>query len=141
MDTYKLIHVTPDIQTYISLRASSGLSPKTTEAATIGLANTLFAVQVTLSSSPDTVIGMGRIIGDGGCFFQLVDMAVLPAHQGEGVGKMIMKELKKWMDKNVPKSGVVLLSADGPAKYLYKQFGFVETEGLPVTSVGMACEY
>jgi len=84
---------------------------------------------------------MGRMIGDGGCFFQLVGMAVLPAHQGKGVGKMIMEELKEWMDENVPETGVVLLFADGPAKYLYKQYGFVETEGLPRSSVGMACVY
>ena len=141
MDMYKVNHTTPDVQTYISLRALSGLSPKTTQAAEVGLANTLFAVQITLSSSPDTVIGMGRMIGDGGCFFQLVDMAVLPEHQGKGVGKMIMKELKAWMDKNVPASGVVLLSADGPAKHLYKQFGFEETGNWSIPSVGMACSY
>ena len=81
------------------------------------------------------------MIGDGGCFFQLVDMAVLPAHQGKGVGKIIMKELKEWMNKNVPETGVVLLFADRPANHLYKQYGFVETEGLARSSVGMACRY
>lgn len=84
---------------------------------------------------------MGRIVGDNGSFFLIVDMAVLPAHQGKGVGKMIMKELKDWTDKNVPPSGCVLLLADGPAKYLYRKFGFVETADWPIPSVGMACEY
>ena len=84
---------------------------------------------------------MGRIIGDGGCFFQVVDIAVLPAHQGKGLGKLIMKELKIWMDQNVPKSGTVLLFADGCANELYRQFGFVETSGLTPSSVGMACRY
>ncbi|KAL6720528.1 hypothetical protein ACLMJK_002452 [Lecanora helva] len=138
---YDILHATPDVQTYISLRASAGLHSVTPEAARIGLANTLFAVQIALSSSPDTIIGMGRMVGDGGCFFLLTDMAVLPDHQGKGVGKIIMKELKAWMDKNVPASGVVLLHADGPAKYLYKQFGFVETANFPIPSIGMACEY
>lgn len=141
MDAYTISHTKPTVETYISLRASTGLTPKTTHAATIGLANTLFAVQAAPSSSPDTIIGMGRIIGDGGCFFDVVDIAVLPPHQGKGVGKMIMKELKEWMDKNVPESGTVLLFADGPAKHLYKKFGFVETVGLPTSCVGMACEY
>ncbi|WP_373454357.1 hypothetical protein [Cereibacter changlensis] len=27
---------------------------------------------------------MGRLIGDGGCFFQIVDIAVDPSHQGQG---------------------------------------------------------
>ena len=141
MDSYKISRSTPDVETYVSLRAFAGLSAKTTEAAKVGLANTLFAVQVVLSSSPSTVVGMGRMIGDGGCFFQLTDMAVLPEHQGKGVGKMIMKEMKQWMDSNVPASADVLLFADGPAKHLYKQYGFVETADLPVKSVGMACMY
>ena len=58
------------------------------------------------------------------------------------LGKMIMKELKDWMmNKNVPKSGTVLLFADGRANELYRQFGFVETAGLIPCSVGMAYRY
>ena len=141
MDNYTTVHATPSVETYMSLRTSTGLTPKTLQAATVGLANTLFAVQIADSSSPTTVVGMGRMIGDGGCFFQVVDIAVLPAHQGKGLGKMIMKELKDWMNRNVPKSGTVLLFADGRANELYKQFGFVETSGLTPSSVGMACRY
>ena len=33
---------------------------------------------------------MGRVIGDGGLFFQVVDIAVEPAHQGRGLGKAIV---------------------------------------------------
>ena len=141
MGDYTVIHATPSTENYISLRASTGLTSKTLQAATIGLANTLFAVQIAQSSSPDTLVGMGRMIGDGGCFFQIVDIAVLPAHQGKGLGKMIMKELKDWMNTNVPESGTVLLFADGRANELYKQFGFVETSGLTPPSVGMACRF
>ena len=141
MGDFTAVHATPSVETYMSLRASTGLTPKTLQAATVGLANTLFAVQIAQSSSLDTIIGMGRMIGDGGCFFQIVDIAVLPAYQGKGLGKMIMKELKDWMDTNVPKSGTVLLFADGRAHELYKQFGFVETSGLTPSSVGMACRF
>ena len=138
---YTIFHATPSVEDYISLRASTGLTPKTKHAATAGLANTLFAVQVAQSSSPNTIVGMGRIIGDGGCFFQIVDISVLPAHQGKGLAKMIMKELKDWMKTNVPESGTVLLFADGRANELYKQFGFVETSGLTPSSVGMVYRF
>lgn len=141
MEDYTLIHATPSVDNYISLRASTGLTPKTKHAAAVGLANTLFAVQIAQSSSPNTIVGMGRMIGDGGCFFQIVDIAVLPAHQGKGLAKMIMKELKDWMKANVPESGTVLLFADGRANELYKQFGFVETSGLTPSSVGMAYRF
>ena len=141
MDDYTIIHTTPSVEDYISLRTLTGLTLKTTQAATVGLANTLFAVQIAHSSPQTTIVGMGRMIGDGGCFFQIVDIAVLPAHQHKGLGKMIMSELKHWMDKNIPESGTVLLFADGRANELYKQFGFVETSSLTPSSVGMACRY
>lgn len=86
----------------------------------------------------DEPVGMGRVIGDGGCFFQVVDIAVLPAHQGKGLGKLIMGEIKKWLDENVPKTGYVSLGADGKANGLYRQFGFVETAP---ASVAMALRY
>lgn len=141
MDSDTIIHSTPNVETHISLPAATGLSPKTPKTAAIGLSNTLFGVQIGPASFPNTIIGMGRLIGDWGCFFQLVDITVLPSHQGWGVGKMIIKELNTWLIKNVPESGTVLLFADGRAKELYSQYGFVETLGLPTSSVGMACRY
>ncbi|MGK5065506.1 GNAT family N-acetyltransferase [Janthinobacterium sp. LB3P112] len=122
----------PAIATYQHLRVAAGLSAKTAEAAAKGLPNSLFAVQVLLG---DEVVGMGRIIGDGGCFFQVTDIAVLPAHQGKGLGKLIMREIMQFIETEVPQSAYVSLIADGQAQELYAQFGFKHTA--PV-SVGMA---
>jgi GNAT superfamily N-acetyltransferase len=123
---------TPSADTYRMLRAGAGLSAKTAEAAAKGLPNTLFAVQVLHDGEP---VGMGRVIGDGGCFFQVVDIAVLPAHQGQGLGKTIMREIMAWVEREVPESGYVSLIADGKAHALYAQFGFVPTAP---ASIGMA---
>lgn len=122
----------PAIATYQLLRVAAGLSAKSTEAAAKGLPNSLFAVQVLLG---DEVVGMGRIIGDGGCFFQVVDIAVLPAHQGKGLGKRIMREIMQFIETDVPPSAYVSLIADGQAQDLYAQFGFRHTAP---ASVGMA---
>ena len=54
--------------TYISLHTSTGLIPKTLQAARVGLANTLVAVQIAHFWST-TIIGMGRILGDSGWVF------------------------------------------------------------------------
>ena len=123
---------TPSVETYQRLRQGSGLSPKSAEAATRGLAGTLFAVQIVLDGEP---VGMGRVVGDGGSFFQVVDIAVLKPHQGRGLGKTIMVEIMKYLEQNVPETGCVSLIADGKAKDLYAQFGFVPTAPL---SIGMA---
>ncbi|MGK5072651.1 GNAT family N-acetyltransferase [Janthinobacterium sp. ZB1P44] len=122
----------PAIATYQHLRVAAGLSAKTMEAAARGLPNSLFAVQVLLG---DEVVGMGRVIGDGGCFFQVADIAVLPAHQGKGLGKRIMREIMQFIETEVPPSAYVSLIADGQAQELYAQFGFQHTAP---ASVGMA---
>lgn len=122
----------PAIATYQHLRVAAGLSAKSTAAAAKGLPNSLFAVQILQG---DEVVGMGRIIGDGGCFFQVVDIAVLPAHQGKGLGKLIMREIMQFIETEVPQSAYVSLIADGQAQNLYAQFGFRHTAP---ASVGMA---
>lgn len=129
---YSVRHATPDIATYQHLRVAAGLSPKSDEAAARGLPNTLFAVQVLHGGE---VVGMGRVIGDGGTAFQVVDIAVLPAHQGRGLGRRVMAEIEAWLRERVPPSGYVSLLADVPADALYAQFGFQPTA--PRT-VGMA---
>ena len=130
--SYTLLHATPTAETYRQLRVASGLSPKSAEAAARGLPGTLFAVQVLHKGEP---VGMGRVIGDGGTAFQVVDIAVLPEHQGRGLGKRVMAEIAAWLQANVPETGYVSLLADVPADALYAQFGFVPTA--PRT-VGMA---
>lgn len=129
---YSILREVPSIETYRTLRSGSGLSQRTTEAAERGLPCSLFAVQVLAGVTP---IGMGRVVGDGGCFFQVVDIAVLKEHQGKGVGKMIMKEIVQYIETNVPESGYVSLIADGQAHKLYARFGF---EFTAPASVGMA---
>jgi len=57
----------------------------------MGLPNSLYAVQFRLDGE---LIAMGRVIGDGGCFFQIVDIAVDPAHQGQGLGRRIMEHIE-----------------------------------------------
>ena len=129
---YSVRHEIPSIETYQQLRKQSGLSEKTTEAAQRGLPNTLFAVQILCAGE---VVGMGRVIGDGGCFYQVVDIAVLPGHQGQGLGKCIMREISAYIEAHVPESGYVSLLADGKAADLYQQFGFAMTAP---ASIGMA---
>lgn len=129
---YTTLHATPSADTYRHLRVASGLSPKSDEAAARGLPGTLFGVQILHGGEP---IGMGRVIGDGGTAFQVVDIAVLPEHQGRGLGKLIMGEIAAWLRDHVPETGYVSLLADVPADALYAQFGFVHTA--PAT-LGMA---
>ena len=132
MTDYLLLGRLPTVDELMSLRARCGLSPKSSEAAERGIAGTLFGVVITADGE---TIGMGRVIGDGGTAYQIVDMAVLPEHQGQGLGKRIMAALVDWLRREAPPTAYVSLIADGPAKHLYAKFGFAEV--MP-ESVGMA---
>lgn len=129
---YTLHDETPSEADYLRLRIVSGLTPKTAEGAAAGLPNTLFAVVV---RDGEDVVGMGRLIGDGRLFYQVVDMAVMPEHQGRGLGKAIMQRLVDHIDSTAPAGAYVSLIADGEANKLYAQYGFKPTAP---RSIGMA---
>ncbi len=131
-DPYEVTAGVPDVSTYLRLRRIGGLSPFTEEAAEKGLAGSVFGVTAVHDGE---TIGMGRVIGDGGCFFQIVDIVVDPAHQGKGLGKRIMDALMRRLKEAAPTSAYVSLIADVPANRLYAQFGFRETAP---RSIGMA---
>lgn len=120
----QLVEQFPGVDDYRRLRSEAGMSPKTVEAARKGLPNTLYGVSLRRHGE---VIGMGRIIGDGGCFYTIVDIAVKPSYQGRGLGKRIMTALDQWLRANAEPSAYVTLVADGEARHLYAKYGFVET--------------
>ncbi|SEB25730.1 MULTISPECIES: GNAT family N-acetyltransferase [unclassified Paenibacillus] len=124
MDQINIEHTPPSAAEYLALRKSAGLSAMSNEGAEIGLPNSLFAVCL---REENEIVGMGRVIGDGGCFFQVVDIAVRPDQQGRGYGKLIMSEIMNYLREHVPARGLVSLLADVPADRLYAQFGFTYT--------------
>lgn len=128
---YELVEELPSVEQYQQLRLATGLSPKSAEAATRGLAGSWYGVTIWHGGM---VVGMGRVIGDGGCFFQIVDIAVLPAHQGQGLGRRIMAALMERLEAHAPATAIVTLLADGDAQHLYRKFGF---ELSAPASVGM----
>ena len=126
-DGYQLVVATPSADDYRRLRVAAGLSPKSAE-----LPNTLFAVQIRKEGE---VVGMGRVVGDGGLFYQVVDIAVEPAHQGQGLGKAIVERIVDHLRQTAPVGAYVSLIADGEAWRLYAQYGFKPTAP---ASIGMA---
>ncbi len=128
--SYELRTEIPAVNDYIEIRLKAGLSRKSEEAATVGLKNSIFGVVVYFNNVP---IGIGRIIGDGGCFFEITDMAVLPEHQHKGVGTLIMNALVAWLLENAPVTAYVSLMADHGTPEFYAKFGFTKAE-LPKSS-------
>jgi|SRR5699024_8166843 len=119
-----IVYDSPSPDQYNNLRVEGGLMEKDKDGVKIGLKNSLFMVCV---YNNENLIGMGRIGGDGGTFFHIVDIVVKPKFQGQGIGKRIMKELTNYLQRNAYPNSYVSLIADVPANHLYEQFGFQYT--------------
>lgn len=126
MENYVIRIDTPEVDEYLALRQRCGLSARGREASKTGLANSIYSV-IIRSNTDQKLIGMGRIIGDGGTAYQIVDIAVHPTEQGKGLAKRIMELLMKHVHDEIDPQAYVNLIADSPAEKLYAQFGFVET--------------
>jgi ribosomal protein S18 acetylase RimI-like enzyme len=133
-EDYELLLETPAAEEYRRLRVTAGMSAKSAEAAARGLPNTIFAVCIRKAGE---LVGMGRVTGDGGLFYQINDIAVDPAHQGRGLGKAVVGRLVEHINSAAPSTAFVSLIADGEAHRLYAQYGFEPTAP---ASIGMAYE-
>ena len=122
----------PSVEEYRQLRDACGLSAASFEAARRGLPNSLCATVVRLDGE---LVAMGRVVGDGGRNFEIVDVAVHPDHQRRGLGTRIMRALRDWLDEHAPESAYVSLIADDHSPKLYAKFGF---EATTPKSIGMA---
>lgn len=120
-DEVALTLAIPGIEEYRALRRGADLSAMSAEAAAIGLPASWCSVCLRVG---DTLAGMGRIVGDGGLFLFVVDIAVAPAWQGHGLGRRIMAALLEQLRERAPAGTMVGLIANGEVFRLYEQFGF-----------------
>lgn len=136
MDThfYKLVHEPPTVKDYVVLRELSGLTPRRQDQATVALKGSWAAVHV-IHKPTSTTVAMGRLIGDGGWYFHVVDMAVLPDHQRRRIGDTVLKALLDEIKSRAPPGAYVNLLADPPGRLLYARHGFQDTAP---KSIGMA---
>jgi GNAT superfamily N-acetyltransferase len=121
MPEYEIAERNPTVAEYCALRAGAGLSPRSEEIVRVALPNTLFAVVVEHQSR---AVGMGRVVGDGGTVFQVADIAVLPEHQGRGLGKQILDTIDAWLRRTARTGAFVNLFADRGVAPLYARYGF-----------------
>lgn len=111
----------PTVEEYQQLRRTTGWSTLADEVVETALSNSLFSVCVLHKG---TIIGTGRVIGDGGAYFYIQDVIVLPAYQKMGVGLLIMEAVEDWLKKQAPPNAFIGLMAAAGVKRFYKKFGY-----------------
>jgi GNAT superfamily N-acetyltransferase len=111
----------PSTTEYMSLRLKTNMGPKNLERVQLALKNSLFLVSLW---EGETLIGLGRVVGDAGITYIVSDIMVDPAHQHKGYGKVIMHEIDVYLNQHTDEHAYVCLIANNPADKLYEQFGF-----------------
>ena len=112
---------------YIDLWSSVWDGAPGREQTELALANTLFRVSVL---DGDTPVAMARMIGDMGLCYYIKDVVVRPEYQGRGIGKLMINELMRFIDKHgVSGTFVFVELAAMPDKApFYEKFGFSANE-------------
>ena len=106
------------------LRNSAGWPQMHNKQIEIGLSNSTFIV---VAMDNDIIVGMARIISDGGYVYFIVDVIVLPEYQRKGIGKTMMKMIMDFIDRKLEDGHCIqidLLAARGKEKF-YEEFGFI----------------
>ena len=127
-----LENLVPSPKDYMALRASAGMSPRSFNGAKKGLGNEIFSVILKVKETEE-IVGMGRIVGDGGTVFQICDMAVKIEWQNKGGGTMIMNSLMDYIKEKAEEKAYINLLAD--VNGFYEKWGFKPTSP---DSIGMS---
>jgi len=118
----KLNTLTPEV--FLLLYQSVGWEAPCVEQVRIALEKTIATFTCYDNNIP---VGMVRLIGDGGMSFYIKDFAVIPSHQGKGVGTLLMGSLEKYI-KDIKKEWAISLEliSTKEAILFYKKHGFEE---------------
>lgn len=118
-----IIHRTPTLSEYNELRRSVNWPAFDEKRIQIGLANSLFSVIVV---NEETVVGMGRILGDNAIYFHIQDVIVRPEFQGQGIGRLIMDELLDYIaNRGGENTNIGLMCSKGREPF-YRNYGFID---------------
>ncbi|EKO3892445.1 GNAT family N-acetyltransferase [Vibrio metschnikovii] len=117
--TIKFEEKVPSPKEFCDMRVKAGLSPKSLKAATIALPNSLYGISI---RNGDELIAMGRVVGDGACNFEVVDVAVDPSYQGRGLGRKVMEYIDSYLSSVALDGSYVSMIADEPA--FYEKLGY-----------------
>ena len=119
----------PSLREYSDLRRAVDWEPTSTDSTITALKNSQFSICVI---KDDQIIGLGRVVGDGGLYFYIQDVIVLPAYQRQGIGTQIMNEIITYLDNNlIGEAFIGLKSAEGLISF-YERFGFsCQPEDIP----------
>ena len=126
---YDISFNSPKVEDFANLRLKIGWGEIDHSLVKQSFDNSLFHVAI---YHHETLIAMGRVVGDGFMYFYIQDVIVDPKYQGKGLGNMIMEQIENYLSKAVVKGSTIgLLAAKGKEAF-YRKFGYIERSGEPL---------
>ena len=112
--------VSPD--DYNELREKSGIgNKKSKENVKVAIENSLF---ITSIYDGDQSIAIARVVGDGAISLVVTDVMVDSEYQKNGLGRVLMNEINKYLDENYDEDSYIILLANIPYDKFYEKFHF-----------------
>jgi ribosomal protein S18 acetylase RimI-like enzyme len=120
---FNIQHRPPTVSEYNGLRQLAGWPTFNPALAEKGLSNSLFSVCII--DQRNSLLGVGRVIGDGALYFHIQDVIVHPNYQRSGIGKIIMNELLEYIDGVGGENTSIGLMCSKGREQFYVDFGFI----------------
>lgn len=118
---YEIIERVPTVWEHQTLWEAVGWGSVNLDMTERSLSNSVYGIVIIHEQS---VVGMGRIVGDGVMYFYIQDVAVLPGHQNKGIGKLIIDHLLGYINRKAFTGAFVGLFATQANDAFYEKFGF-----------------
>ena len=117
----QIIEQLPTPAEYNQLREAVGWGEYQESVIANSLPNTLCCLCVFVENQ---IIGMARVIGDGGLVYYIQDVVVLPEFQRQGIGTQLMDRIMAYIREHASNNTIIgLMSAVGKEAF-YEKYGF-----------------
>ena len=123
MADYNLVERIPTVKEYQILRDAVGWATLSKKQIQTGLQSSLFSVCV---MHRDQIVGMGRVVGDGGIYFYIQDIIVHPLFQRKGIGRLIMNKIMSYLEATTQHGAFICLMAAPGVYGFYERYGFIK---------------
>jgi len=121
MEKCTIVEKLPTAEEYNRLRKAVGWGTYQEVVIEKALPNSLYGV---CAYQAGELVGMARIIGDGGMVYYIQDVIVLPDYQRRGIGTQMMDQVMAYLRAHASQNTIIgLMSAKGKEAF-YEKYGF-----------------
>jgi GNAT superfamily N-acetyltransferase len=123
VSTATLLEELPDPATYNRLRKAVGWGGYGEALIAEALPCSLYCVCAHMDGR---IVGMARVIGDGGLVYYIQDVIVEPGLQGQGLGTQLMERVMAYLCSHAEESAIIGLMAAVGREPFYERYGFTQ---------------